>query len=71
MRGARHSVDVQALETELATVDADQVRERKRVFAQVFYETELLDDRGKGIGFAPMLRMLAHHKLIDDDRALQ
>lgn len=71
IESARHVIDVSTLNAELSKVDYALVRKRRQTFARVFYEAKLSEERGKGISFTAMLRMLAHHKLIDDDRALQ
>jgi hypothetical protein len=50
----------------------DEVRRRRKVYNRVFWEARLLaQGDARGIPFIQMLLLLAHHKLIDDDKALK
>ena len=69
--GAHYSVDVPKLRSQIAQIDYTKVRERRRQYVRLFNEAKMSAEPGRGISFTSMLLMLAHYKLIDDEKALQ
>jgi voltage-dependent calcium channel len=66
------SLDLRKLAKNLQRLDHDEVRRRRKVYNRVFWEARLLAQGDpRGIPFIQMLLLLAHHKLIDDDKALK
>lgn len=66
------SLDLRKLAKNLQQLDHDEVRRRRKVYNRVFWEARLLAQSDpRGIPFIQMLLLLAHHKLIDDDKALK
>jgi voltage-dependent calcium channel len=66
------SLDLTKLAKNLQQLDHDEVRRRRKVYNRVFWEARLLaQGDARGIPFIQMLLLLAHHKLIDDDKALK
>ena len=68
--GAKRAVDVRKVEHIISQIDYHQVRERRQLFARLHHEARLSEEPGRGISFTSMLMMLAHNKLIDDEKAL-
>jgi hypothetical protein len=62
---------VRHVESLVRQIDLTKVRERRRVFARLYHEARISEEPGRGISFTSMLFMLAHYKLIDDEKALQ
>ncbi|OCF54943.1 high-affinity cell membrane calcium channel [Kwoniella mangroviensis CBS 10435] len=69
--GVRRAVDIRRLEAQIAHIDYRQVRERRLLFSRLYSEAKISEENGRGISFTSMLMMLAHYKLIDDEKALQ
>ena len=68
--GTKRAVDFRRIEAKIKTIDYDQVRKRRRVYTRLYHEARISEEPGRGISFTSMLMMLAHHKLIDDEKAL-
>ena len=69
--GHQRAVDVRRIEWHIAQIDYRRVREHRQLFARLYHEARISEDRGRGISFTAMLMMLSHYKLIDDEKALQ
>lgn len=69
--GVRRAVDVRRVESQINQIDYRQVKERHQRYARLFNEARISEEPGRGISFTAMLVMLAHYKLIDDEKALQ
>jgi hypothetical protein len=68
--GTKRAVDVRKMEHLISQIDFVRVRERRQLFSKLFHEARLSEEPGRGISFTAMLLMLAHNKLIDDEKAL-
>lgn len=66
VRGRHGLLDVRKLNAVLDRVDYAEVKRRRRVHEHLYREAVL----GEDIAFGAMLELLAHHLLIDDERAL-
>lgn len=71
VNGVRQAVDVRRVEGLVGQIDAQQVRERRNTFIRLYHEARISSEPGRGISFTSMMFMLAHYKLIDDEKALQ
>ncbi|CAG8488519.1 6193_t:CDS:10 [Ambispora gerdemannii] len=71
-----HTIDIDRLQKNLTDLNVSKVHERRRIY-NCLYQEALLSvekdskDNEKGISFANMLIMLAHYKLVDDDKSLR
>lgn len=65
------NVDLQKLAANIERINFADIRARRKVYNRLFWEAHLLDANGKGISFQNMLLLLAHYKLIDDEKALK
>ena len=63
-------VDTKLLEAQASRINYPQVRERRHLFNRLYHEAKLSEEPGRGMSFTSMLMMLAHSKLIDDEKAL-
>ncbi|KAG8763613.1 calcium channel protein [Ceratobasidium sp. 423] len=63
-------LNMRRLNSILNGVDYTEVRARRQVYNRLFYEARILEEE-PGISFTNMLLLLAHHKLIDDSKALR
>ncbi|KAG2002361.1 high-affinity cell membrane calcium channel, variant 2 [Coprinopsis cinerea AmutBmut pab1-1] len=63
-------VDLSKLERMLDTIDYQEIRKRRTVYARLYHEATISHEPGLGISFTNMLILLAHHKLIVDAEAL-
>ncbi|KAL7424030.1 calcium channel protein [Cryptotrichosporon argae] len=68
--GVRRAVDVRHVEAHIRQIDFREVRRRRHLYARLFNEARISEEPGRGISFTAMLMMLAHYKLIDDEKAL-
>lgn len=66
-----HSVDIPALQDILSTVDHAQVHKRRAIYNRLYHEALVIEEAGRGISFTNMLLLLAHYKIIEDDKALK
>ncbi|KAH9459057.1 hypothetical protein Pst134EA_019208 [Puccinia striiformis f. sp. tritici] len=66
-----HVLNVNELNSRLAQVDWQKVSERKELFNHLYQEALLTEKAGRGISFNRMMLLLAHHKLIEDEQAMQ
>ncbi|KZW03268.1 hypothetical protein EXIGLDRAFT_664412 [Exidia glandulosa HHB12029] len=66
----RHGVNITRLTALLADIDQRAVKSKRNLYCRVYHEASLIDKK-EGLDFTRMLMMLAHHKLVDDDRALE
>ncbi|WWD18487.1 hypothetical protein CI109_102939 [Kwoniella shandongensis] len=69
--GVKRAVDVRKVEAQIAQIDYQQVRKRRQLFSRLYHEARITAEPARGISFTAMLMMLAHYKLIDDEKALQ
>ncbi|CAG8439201.1 10106_t:CDS:10 [Funneliformis caledonium] len=70
------NLDIKKLEHSLSKINLNQVYKRRKIYNQLYQEALLSvekDSNGneKGISFTSMLIMLAHYKLINDDKCLE
>lgn len=65
-----YGVNITRLKSILAGIDYRSVKAKRNVYCRVFQEASLIDKK-EGMDFTRMLTMLTHHKVIDDDRALE
>lgn len=70
-QGVKAVVDVRRLEQHISNLDYRKVRERRLMFTRLYNEARISEVPKRGISFTAMLTMLAHYKLIDDEKALQ
>ncbi|OCF43572.1 high-affinity cell membrane calcium channel [Kwoniella heveanensis CBS 569] len=71
VNGVKRAVDLRRVEAQIAQIDYRRVRERRQLFSRLYNEARISEEPNKGISFTAMLMMLAHYKLIDDEKALQ
>lgn len=71
IQGTSHSVDLRKVEDQISNIDYIHARARRRAYAKLYYEAKMSEEPGRGISFTNMLLMLAHYKLIDDEKALR
>lgn len=71
VRGVRSAVDMVKLQQAIGNIDRRAAHARRRKFDRIWHEARLSEEPGLGISFTSMLFLLAHHKLIDDEKALQ
>lgn len=64
-------VDVNRLQGVLDSLDFSRTRQRRDMYNRLFQEALFVQEPGKGISFTNMLLLLAHYKLIDDEKALK
>lgn len=64
-------VDINRLNKVLNSLDFSQTRKRRDLYNRLFQEALVIQEPGKGISFTNVLLLLAHYKLIDDDKALK
>ncbi|CAG8522362.1 7815_t:CDS:2 [Acaulospora colombiana] len=69
-------LDVEKLKHRLSKIHSNKVYERRKTYNLVYQEALLSTERDvngneKGISFTNMLLMLAHYKLIDDEKCLE
>jgi len=56
----------------LNAIDPAEVRERKRLYNHLYHEAMIeAESNLRGISFSSMLVLLAHYKLVDDEKALR
>lgn len=66
------SVDLFKLARALNAIDPAEVRERRRLYNHLYHEAIIeAEENPRGISFSSMLVLLAHYKLIDDEKALR
>lgn len=63
-------LNMRRLNSILANVDYSQVRARRQMYNRLYYEARIIEEE-PGVSFSHMLLLLAHHKLIDDSKALR
>lgn len=64
-------VDISRLQRVLGSLDFSRTRQRRDMYNRLFQEALFIQEPGKGISFTNMLLLLAHYKLIDDEKALK
>ena len=69
--GIVDGVNLSVLKAKLDEIDFQAVAKRRKLYNRLYHEALAYDEPGKGMSFTNMLLLLAHHKLIDDDNALQ
>ena len=55
----------------LNTIDYGQIRRRRAAYNRLYQEALAMAGPERGVPFNDMLILLAHHKIIDDERALK
>ncbi|KAG9307249.1 hypothetical protein G9A89_017077 [Geosiphon pyriformis] len=70
------NIDLQRLGKNIAEINMAKVHERRRIYNYLYQEALLSIERDskdneKGISYNNMLIMLAHYKLVDDDKSLE
>lgn len=68
--GSLH-LDTSTLARVLHTMDMSEIKRRRRVYNRLYHEAMLDSEGEKGISFTSMLLLLAHYRLIDDEKALR
>lgn len=63
-------LDLQLLSHSINQLPVEEIRERRRNF-NILYEEAMMSTDERGISFTAMLLMLAHYKIIDDNKALR
>ena len=63
-------IDLRLLRTSIDRLPVEEIRGRRRSF-NILYEEAMISAEKRGISFTAMLLMLAHHKFIDDNKALR
>lgn len=60
------------LDKELDRIDFKESQRRRALYMRIYHEANLMCCRPdkKGISFTEMLELLAHYKLVNDDKAL-
>ncbi|WVQ85091.1 hypothetical protein IAT38_007255 [Cryptococcus sp. DSM 104549] len=69
--GNGKNVDVNKVTAQISQIDYHQVRQRRHLFSRLYNEARISEEPGRGISFTAILMMLAHYKMIDDEKALQ
>ncbi|RYP62124.1 hypothetical protein DL771_009843 [Monosporascus sp. 5C6A] len=64
-------VDIRRLNERLAQIDVHQVRERRRRYNIFCEEVMVSADADRGISFTTVLMILAHYKIISDNKSLR
>jgi len=64
------AVNIQRLKRILGAIDYSSVKAKRMLYCRVYHEACLIDKK-EGMDFTRMLTLLAHHKLVNDDRALE
>lgn len=65
------NIDLHLLRNSIDRLPVEEIRERRRSFNILYEEAMMSADDERGISFTAMLLMLAHHKFIDDNKALR
>jgi hypothetical protein len=64
-------IDLMLLGKALGSIDQMKTKKAKDLYNRLYHEALISAEPGRGISFTDMLVLLAHYKLIDDDKALQ
>lgn len=65
------TLDLAMLKKQVKAIDQADIARRRRRYSRLYFEAILSDDPKRGMSFTNMLLLLAHYKLINDDKALQ
>lgn len=66
-----YDIDLQRLNARIAKIDAMAVRERRHKY-NIFYEEVMVSaDPDRGVSFTSVLMILAHYKIISDNKSLK
>ena len=66
-----YDIDIKKLNERMAELPLDEIR-RRRARMNIFYEEVLVSaDPDRGIAFNSLLMILAHYKVINDNRSLR
>ncbi|CAG8482061.1 10486_t:CDS:10, partial [Acaulospora colombiana] len=73
---AKENIDTRKLQQNLKNLNPSKISQRKRIYNMIYQEAMLSTERDalgneKGISFTNMLLLLAHYKLVDDEKCLQ
>ena len=63
-------IDLRLLQNSIDRLPVEEIRERRRNY-NILYEEAMISADARGISFTAMLLMLAHYKVIDDNKALR
>jgi voltage-dependent calcium channel len=64
-------IDLKALNERIARIDGKRVRERRRTYNIFYQEVMVSADPDRGIAFTTVLMILAHYKVISDNKSLK
>jgi hypothetical protein len=64
-------IDVNHLNRVLNAVNFSKARKRRALYNRLYQEALVTQEESRGISFSNMLLLLAHYKIIDDEKALQ
>jgi hypothetical protein len=64
-------IDLKALNERIARIDAKKVRERRRIYNIFYQEVMVSADSDRGLAFTTVLMILAHYKVISDNKSLK
>jgi voltage-dependent calcium channel len=64
-------IDLDLLDKALEGIDQTQTKKAKDLHNRLCHEALISAEPERGISFTDMLVLLAHYKLVDDDKALQ
>ena len=63
---SRKSINLEALNAVLATIDVTIIKERKKLWSRIFHEARICVEPGRGISRANTLQLLIYHKVTGD-----
>lgn len=64
-------IDLKKLNERLATLPVREVRKRRDRMNKFYEEVLVSSDPDRGIGFSDLLMILAHYKVINDNKSLR
>jgi hypothetical protein len=64
-------IDLKALNERISRIDAKKVRERRRIYNIFYQEVMVFADPDCGIAFTIVLMILAHYKVINDNKSFK
>lgn len=65
-----YNINLKLLNNCISRLPVEEIRERRRNF-NILYREAMTSAEGRGMSFTAMLLMLAHYKIIDDNKALR
>jgi voltage-dependent calcium channel len=64
-------IDLKALNERIARIDRNKVRERRRTYNIFYQEVMVSAEPDRGLAFTTILMILAHYKVINDNKSLK